>query len=63
VGANVGEEAPVYLELGIKKQIWIEANPEIFLKLKSNLSNNPDAIAYNTCIGAGKQYVFGSCIN
>jgi len=50
-GANVGEEAPVYLELGIKKQIWIEANPEIFLKLKSNISNNPDAIAYNTCIG------------
>ncbi len=50
VGANTGEEAPVYLELGIRKQIWIEANEEVFLKLKSNLSNNPEAIAYNLCV-------------
>lgn len=51
VGANTGEEAPVYEELGIHKQIWIEANPEIFLKLKSNISKYPHAIAYNYCIG------------
>lgn len=51
IGANVGEEAPIYSELGIKTQIWIEANPDIFLKLKSNISNNPDAEAFNLCIG------------
>lgn len=33
VGANVGEEAPVYDQLGIKNVVWIEPNPEIFEKL------------------------------
>lgn len=51
VGANIGEEAPVYLELGIKRQVWIEANPEIFLKLKQNISNNPEAVAFNFAAG------------
>ena len=51
IGANKGEEAPVYLELGITKQIWIEANPEIYIDLKETLRNNPDALAYNYAIG------------
>lgn len=51
IGANVGEEAPVYLELGVKKQIWIEANPIIYDKLRDNIAHNEDAIAYNYCIG------------
>lgn len=51
IGANVGEEAPVYESLGIKKQIWIEGNPEIFLKLKANIAHNPQAIALNYLIG------------
>ena len=51
VGGNRGEEAPVYLELGVTKQIWIEANPEIFEQLKSTLRGNPDALAYNFAIG------------
>jgi FkbM family methyltransferase len=55
VGANVGEEAPVYLELGIKKQVWIEANPVIFEKLKQNISNNPEAEAINACISDDDQ--------
>lgn len=46
IGANVGEEAPVYLELGIKKQVWIEANPYICDKLQKNLSNNAEAKMY-----------------
>ncbi len=37
VGANVGEEASIYDELGIKGALFIEANPEIFVKLESNL--------------------------
>lgn len=50
VGANVGEEAPVYNELGIKDVIWIEGNPEIFLKLVENISKYPNQIAFNVCI-------------
>lgn len=46
VGANVGEEAPVYLELGVKKQVWVEANLEIAEKLQTNISGNPDAAAF-----------------
>lgn len=51
VGANVGEEADVYIELGMKHQIWIEANPEIFEKLKENIQFNPNAVAYNFAAG------------
>jgi len=51
IGANRGEEAPVYLELGVTKQIWIEANPEIFIQLKETLHGNPHAIAFNYAIG------------
>lgn len=51
LGANTGEEAPIYKELGIMKQIWFEANEEIFLKLKSNISDNPDAVAFNFAVG------------
>lgn len=51
VGANVGEEREVYDQLGIRKQIWIEGNPEIFLKLKQNISHNPQAVALNYVIG------------
>ena len=51
IGANVGEEASVYKELGILRQIWFEANPEIFLKLKENISDNPQATAFNFAVG------------
>lgn len=51
IGANVGEEAPIYDLLGIKKQIWIEGNPEVFLKLKQNINHNPHAVALNYVIG------------
>lgn len=51
VGGNRGEEAPVYLELGVTRQIWIEANPEIYAQLRETLRNNPDAMAFNYAIG------------
>lgn len=35
VGANVGEEAPVYDELGIKRVIWVEANEKLLPQLAS----------------------------
>lgn len=51
IGANVGEEAPVYLELGIKHQVWFEANEDIYPTLKANIANNPQAEAWNYCLG------------
>lgn len=36
VGANVGEEAPVYDELGIKDVVWIEANSQLLPQLRIN---------------------------
>lgn len=51
VGANRGEEFPVYMELGITRQIWIEANPEIYEQLKDTIKSNPDALAYNYAMG------------
>lgn len=57
VGANVGEEAPIYLELGVKRQIWIEANPVIFEKLKQNISGNVEAIALNWCVSDKQERV------
>lgn len=38
VGANVGEEAPVYDELGINNVVWVEANPYICQKTVDNVS-------------------------
>lgn len=57
IGANVGEEAPMYDRLGIKKQVWIEANPDIYHKLKSNLQHYPLAEAHNYCIGDDEKEV------
>ncbi len=50
IGGNIGEEFPVYNELGIEQQIWIEGNPDIYKKLDINISSNPKAAALNFCI-------------
>lgn len=57
IGGNVGEEFPVYMELGITKQIWVEPNPDIFLKLQQNISDNSDAVALNVCAGDEDKFV------
>jgi FkbM family methyltransferase len=51
IGANRGEEAPVYSELGIKKVIWFEGNPELYETLNSNVSKFEGQTAYYNCIG------------
>lgn len=51
IGGNVGEEFPVYMELGITNQCWFEPNPEIFKKLERNISVNASAIAFQYCVG------------
>lgn len=54
IGANVGEEAPVYDQLGIKNVIWIEGNPELMPRLQQNISIYPGQKAHNFLIGDSK---------
>lgn len=51
VGANVGEESEAYQKAGIKRVVWIEANPYIFAILKNNLKDLPENEAFNICAG------------
>lgn len=51
VGSNVGEEAPVYAELGIQKVVWIEANADLFPKLMENITKFANPVAYNFAAG------------
>lgn len=51
VGGNIAEEFPIYMELGIERQIWFEPNPRMFEILTQNISSNPKAVAYRVCVG------------
>lgn len=42
IGANVGEEAPVYEQLGVQRQTWVEGNPDLLPKLKANVLKGPN---------------------
>lgn len=50
IGANIGEEAPIYCELNVYNQVWIEANRFVYDKLRMNIKDNPNAFAINACI-------------
>jgi len=50
VGASVGQECKEYYDVGVKQTIWIEAIPNVFNTLQLNISEYPNAIAYNACI-------------
>jgi FkbM family methyltransferase len=60
VGANVGEEAPVYDELGIKDVVWIEANADIIPKLQSNISQYERHNFFHACVSdvEGEEVIF-----
>ena len=46
-GAHEGQELGEYHKLGIKKVIFIEANPKIFKRLEKNCAPYPDVICFN----------------
>lgn len=50
VGGSHAEEQNDYLHHGIKKQLWIEAIPEVFKELQKNIVGNPQAMAIQACI-------------
>lgn len=41
IGAHEGKELNNYLQMGIEKILFIEANPEVFIKLQENIVNYP----------------------
>jgi FkbM family methyltransferase len=51
IGANVGEEAPVYDELGIERVLWIEANPELIPQLNINTRDKYKHKVFNMLVG------------
>ncbi len=50
IGAHIGQEAEMYNQLGMKKMIFIEANPSIFDQLRVNIKKYPAALAIKACI-------------
>ena len=41
VGAHIGEESEDYLSAGVDRVVWVEANPNVFLKLLQNVAHIP----------------------
>lgn len=46
VGANEGQEADLYNDLGFERVFWIEADPDIFPRLLGTLRSFPSQTAY-----------------
>lgn len=59
IGAHEGQEAEDYAANGVKKAIWVEANPEVFEKLKSKTSTSgiESQTYYNECISDTEEVV------
>lgn len=51
VGANKGQEADIYSDLGLEV-VWIEAIPEVCEQLNEHIGNYKNQVAVNACIGA-----------
>lgn len=51
VGAHLGQEAPVYRECGIERQLWIEPQPDIFARLRAGLPDDARVRAVNVACG------------
>jgi FkbM family methyltransferase len=47
IGANEGQEREHYKKLGVKRVIWIEADPEIYKLLLSNIKKYKNNKAFN----------------
>lgn len=47
VGAHLGEELEFYESIGASKILWIEADPDLFVRLKTNLSKSTSEKTFN----------------
>lgn len=60
LGANTGQERGVYDSMNLDRVIWVEAIPEVYSQLVSNLSAFKKQFAINACIGTidGERKIF-----
>jgi FkbM family methyltransferase len=49
-GASTGQEAKEYAKLGVENMVFIEADPDVYVKLKANVVNYPKAIPINALL-------------
>lgn len=49
-GASTGQEAGDYYKLGVKNMLFIEAIPDVYKTLETNISQYPGAWAVNACL-------------
>ncbi len=47
IGAHLGEELPMYQQMGFAKILLVEANPELAATIKKNIENQPNVIIAN----------------
>lgn len=57
VGANTGQEADMYCNMGLTDQVWIEAIPDVHARLIKNLKSKP--YIKSSCIKACVSNVVG----
>lgn len=50
VGANTGQEAEEYNKLGVKQVVWVEAIPEVHLKLVQHVGRMPGHQTILACV-------------
>lgn len=50
LGANTGQEAETYDELGIKRVVWVEALKQVHRKLANHISRFPQHVALEACV-------------
>jgi FkbM family methyltransferase len=50
VGAHEGGELPQYLEMGVERVLYVEANPETFERLSAAVKDHPQVIAAECAI-------------
>jgi FkbM family methyltransferase len=64
-GASTGQEVGSYAKLGVKNMVFIEAIPDVYEKLKVNLSGYENALAVNACLSDenGKEVDFNISSN
>lgn len=65
LGANTGQEAEIYCQLGIPNVIWVEADPNLFRKLQDHVKAFPGQRALRACVGEedGKEVEFNIANN
>ncbi len=51
IGAHEGREAAKYTHMGIKRALFIEANPEVYRRLEGSLSDYPGSTAIHCAVG------------